>query len=125
MMRSLVYLGAAAFVTACGGGSQVTQASPPPDQGILCSVMAIDTSVLMNKYGVPETLTQPEMDAFNQQQIALAQHNGYLYADYCDAMLTPAGVADDSLLLDGIHPNAGGYAIMWKVIVPLIAEDLR
>ena len=27
--------------------------------------------------------------------------------------------------IDGLHPNAAGYAVMWKVIEPLLNEALQ
>jgi lysophospholipase L1-like esterase len=84
---------------------------------ILCSVLPTD-------YPNPN-LNLPEIEAFNQDLIQLAQENGYLYADYYDVMLNPDGRADDSLFVDHLHPNSAGYARMWAVIAPLVEEDLR
>jgi lysophospholipase L1-like esterase len=69
--------------------------------------------------------TPSAVEEFNQQLIALAQANGYLYADYYDAMLDSAGAQNSALFTDAIHPNAAGYAVMWSVLMPLIAEDLN
>jgi acyl-CoA thioesterase I len=83
---------------------------------ILCSVMPSD---FLN-----QQFALSDIEAFNQQLIQLAKDNGYLYADYYDEFLTPDGQADNSLLNNGLHPNAAGYAKMWAVLKPLIAEDL-
>jgi hypothetical protein len=48
-----------------------------------------------------------------------------LYADYYDEFLNPDGTVNDSLFLDGLHPNPAGYALMWKVVAPLINEELQ
>jgi lysophospholipase L1-like esterase len=84
---------------------------------ILCSVTPIDY------LGIDVTL--PEIEAFNVQLLQIAKGNGYLYADYYYVMLTADGLTDDTLFADGLHPNAAGYAKMWAVIAPLLAEDLN
>jgi lysophospholipase L1-like esterase len=84
---------------------------------ILCSVLPTD-------YPNPN-LNLPEIEAFNQELLQLAQENGYLYADYYDVMLNAAGTTDNSLFVDGLHPNSAGYARMWAVIAALIQEDLQ
>jgi lysophospholipase L1-like esterase len=83
---------------------------------ILCSVLPTD-------YPNPN-LNLAEIQAFNQELVQIARENGYLYADYYDVMLNANGTTDDSLFKDHIHPNDSGYARMWAVIAPLIAEDL-
>jgi lysophospholipase L1-like esterase len=80
---------------------------------ILCSVMPENSTTV---------ITMAEIEAFNQQLISLAQQNGYQYADYYDQFLNADGSVNDSLLLDGLHPNDKGYAAMWAVIAPLIDE---
>ncbi len=84
---------------------------------ILCSVLPTD-------YPNPN-LNLPEIEAFNRDLISIAQANNYLYADYYDVMVNADGLTDNSLFLDGIHPNSVGYARMWKVIAPLIEENLQ
>jgi acyl-CoA thioesterase I len=85
---------------------------------ILCSVTPEAYS------GAPDKFTAADIEAFNQDLISLAKDNGYLYADYYDAMLTN-GRFDPSLYIDGLHPSAAGYARMWAVIEPLLNEDLQ
>jgi lysophospholipase L1-like esterase len=84
---------------------------------ILCSVLPTD-------YPNPN-LNLSEIQAFNQHLIQIAQENGYLYADYYDVMVNADGTTDDSLLADHIHPNDLGYARMWTVLSPLLAQDLQ
>jgi lysophospholipase L1-like esterase len=84
---------------------------------ILCSVLPTD-------YPNPN-LNLPEIQAFNQDLIKIAQENGYLYADYYDVMVNADGTTDDTLFADHIHPNNLGYARMWAVLSPLLAEDLQ
>jgi lysophospholipase L1-like esterase len=71
-----------------------------------------------------DQLNNAHIEPFNQELITLARENGYLYADYYDAMLTN-GQFDPSLYVDGLHPNAAGYARMWAVIEPLLNESLQ
>jgi lysophospholipase L1-like esterase len=89
---------------------------------ILCSVLptkfvTVSTPLLLQ---VPA-----QVEDLNQQLIALAQQEGYLYADYYDEMLAADGTQNTALFMDEVHPNPAGYAVMWKVIAPLLAEDLN
>lgn len=86
-------------------------------------IKVILCSVLPSNYPNPN-LNLPEIEAFNQELLEIAQKNGYLYADYYDEMINTDGTVDDSLFFDKIHPNSAGYARMWKVLAPLIEEDL-
>lgn len=84
---------------------------------ILCSVL-------------PFTVQGQEQEAahiatLNQGLISLASRSGYLYADYFDVMVNADGTQNQSLFLDGLNPNAAGYAKMWTVIAPLLTEDLN
>ena len=87
---------------------------------ILCSVMppTVARFATLN-------FSLADVQAFNHQLIQLAQQNGYLYADYYDEFLNADGTVNDSLYVDGLHPNPAGYALMWKVVAPLIKEDLQ
>jgi hypothetical protein len=48
----------------------------------------------------------------NEALMKLCADNGYLYADYDDAMLLPDVAQDVAATIDGLHPNAAGYAKM-------------
>jgi lysophospholipase L1-like esterase len=87
---------------------------------ILCSVMPTTDF----KYSALH-FTLADVQAFNDQLLRLAQENGYLYADYYDEFLNADGTVNNSLYMDGLHPNAAGYAVMWKVIEPLLNESLQ
>jgi lysophospholipase L1-like esterase len=97
--------------------AMASQASSAGIKVILCSVLPTD-------YPNPN-LNLAEIEAFNQELVQIAQENGYLYADYYDVMVNADGSTNDSLFKDHIHPNDLGYAKMWAVIAPLIAEDLQ
>jgi lysophospholipase L1-like esterase len=84
---------------------------------ILCSVLPFSFQ--------GHDLDQAHIGSLNQELINLAQANGYLYADYFDVMINPDGSQNQSLFVDGLHPNAAGYAKMWAVVAPLLAEDLN
>jgi lysophospholipase L1-like esterase len=90
---------------------------------ILCSVLPTN----FHSPGEPllDALPTTVVEDFNQQIIALAQANGYLYADYYDEMLAADGTQNTALFMDEVHPNPAGYAVMWKVIAPLLNEDLN
>lgn len=91
-------------------------------------IRVILASVMLEHYlGTPGLTDAPKeaIEAFDANLIALAQANGYLYADYKDVMLLSDGTEDFSLYLDGLHPNPAGYAKMWPVVFSLIQEDLQ
>lgn len=88
---------------------------------ILCSVMPFNFAINPQ----PPTFSTSEIETFNQQLIALAQADGYLYADYYDAMINADGTQNTALFMDYVHPNAAGYAVMWAVLAPLLQEDMQ
>ena len=89
---------------------------------ILCSVLPTNYNSVSDPLlaSIPATVVD-----FNQQLLALAQASGYLYADYYDSMLAADGSQNTSLFMDPVHPNSAGYAVMWKVLQPLVDEDLQ
>jgi lysophospholipase L1-like esterase len=100
--------------------SMAAQAQAAGIRVILCSVMppTVARFATLN-------FSLADVQAFNHQLIQVAQQNGYLYADYYDEFLNADGTVNDSLYVDGLHPNPAGYALMWKVVAPLIQEDLQ
>lgn len=53
-----------------------------------------------------------------------AKSYGYQVAEYYDAMVLAAGSQDSSLFKsDHVHPNDAGYAVMWKVLEPLLRPE--
>ena len=99
--------------------SMAAQANAAGIRVILCSLMPPTDSRLATL-----RFSLADVQAFNDQLIELARQNGYLYADYYDVFLNSDGTVNNSLYLDGVHPNPAGYALMWKIVAPLINEDL-
>jgi lysophospholipase L1-like esterase len=53
-----------------------------------------------------------------------AAKNGDVYLDYFDAMVDDRGMLQRDLALDGLHPNAAGYAIMAPLAQKAIEKAL-
>ena len=100
--------------------SMATQAKAAGIRVILTSLVPDSFS-----YATGTAPTSSDIFAMSEALEALAQSQGYLYADFFDAMRLPDGAQDPSLTIDGVHPNAAGYAKLWAVLEPLIAEDLK
>lgn len=49
-----------------------------------------------------------------------ARTAGATYVDYTPALATAAGAMKPGMASDGVHPTAEGYAVMEKVVTPLI-----
>ncbi len=54
----------------------------------------------------------PKIRALNDQLQAWCQSEGIVWVDYYSAMADAAGAMKQGLSVDGVHPNATGYAIM-------------
>jgi lysophospholipase L1-like esterase len=54
----------------------------------------------------------PKIVALNKWIKNYAARKGYVYVDYYSALADARGGLPASLSLDGVHPNAAGYAIM-------------
>ncbi len=63
--------------------------------------------------------------AFNAWLRDLTQRRGLMYADYYSAMAAPDGSMKPGLSIDGVHPNAAGYAIMEPIARAAIGEAER
>jgi lysophospholipase L1-like esterase len=51
--------------------------------------------------------------------------NGYTYLDYYSAMADPSSGMKKDLTIDGVHPNAAGYAVMTPLAENAISEALK
>jgi lysophospholipase L1-like esterase len=69
------------------------------------------------------TTPDDRIDELDRQLLELCATEGYVYADYKDAMLLPDGQEDFSLYIDRLHPNDEGYARMWEVLGGALKDD--
>ena len=60
----------------------------------------------------PELRPTPVIAALNARLRALAIRERVDFVDYGEVLATPEGAMRDELSLDGVHPNAAGYAAM-------------
>lgn len=58
----------------------------------------------------------PEILALNDWIRAYAKAHSAVYADYYDAMRTPAGGMKAGLSLDGVHPSSAGVRVMDRIV---------
>jgi lysophospholipase L1-like esterase len=88
---------------------------------ILCSVTPIAD------YGrVPQTPQRPPADIIkiNNWMKAYAVKTGAIYADYYSALVDGKGFLKEGISMDGLHPNAMGYALMAPVAEAAIQKAL-
>ena len=68
----------------------------------------------------------PEKQArINARIKEYAEKKGFGYADYYSPMVVQAGALNPAFTYDGVHPNAKGYEVMERVIIPEITRTLR
>ena len=65
-----------------------------------------------------------ELRQINRWLQDYCHRTGCVYADYYSAMVDDRGLMGRGLVVDGIHPNAQGYAIMAPIARRAIAEAL-
>jgi lysophospholipase L1-like esterase len=88
---------------------------------ILCSVTPIAD------YGrVPQTPQRPPADIINinNWMKTYAAKTGAIYADYYSALVDGKGFLKEGISMDGLHPNAMGYALMAPVAEAAIQKAL-
>ncbi|HLH31125.1 MAG TPA: SGNH/GDSL hydrolase family protein [Terriglobia bacterium] len=88
---------------------------------ILCSVTPIAD------YGrVPQTPQRPPADILkmNTWLKAYAAKTGAIYADYFSALVDAKGFLKEGISMDGLHPNAMGYALMAPIADAAIQKAL-
>lgn len=73
----------------------------------------------------PTLSPAPRIVALNAWLREYAARNGLGYVDYHAAMKGADGELRQALGNDGVHPNQAGYAIMRRLVEPVIAETLR
>ncbi|MDE1163395.1 MAG: SGNH/GDSL hydrolase family protein [Acidobacteriaceae bacterium] len=63
--------------------------------------------------------------ALNKWIRSYAEEQGIVYVDYWTPMATPDGALKPELTLDGVHPQAPGYAIMESLAEPALEKTLQ
>jgi lysophospholipase L1-like esterase len=66
----------------------------------------------------------PQVRALNAWLQAYAREQGATYVDYYAALATPEGAMRPEMTLDGVHPNAAGYAAMEPLTRAAIARAI-
>lgn len=72
----------------------------------------------------PKLEPAPQIAALNQRLKALAAREGAMFVDYGTVLAMPDGAMKDDLTLDGVHPNAAGYAAIAPLARKAIATAL-
>lgn len=67
----------------------------------------------------------PQIAALNARLRALAAREKVTFVDYGAVLGMPDGAMKDALTLDGVHPNAAGYAVMGPMAKKAVAAALR
>jgi lysophospholipase L1-like esterase len=73
----------------------------------------------------PGTDPRAEISAMNAWMRETCARKGYVYLDYYSAMVNPEQGMKKALTIDGVHPNAAGYAVMTPLAEQAIAEALK
>jgi lysophospholipase L1-like esterase len=66
-----------------------------------------------------------EIVALNDWMRETCAREGYVYLDYYSAMVNPDQGMKKELTIDGVHPNAAGYAVMAPLAEQAIAKALK
>lgn len=66
---------------------------------------------------LPRRDKESEVKTINRQISKMASLNNYSYLDVGDRLLTKSGRIDESLFLDGLHPNEKGYSLIVNDII--------
>lgn len=73
----------------------------------------------------PGTDPRAQISAMNAWMRDYCAQKGYIYLDYYSAMVNPEQGMKKDLTIDGVHPNAAGYAVMTPLAEKAIAEALK
>ena len=68
----------------------------------------------------PEIDARPWVQELNEWLRDWAEREGHVYVDYYQAMVDDHGGMRAELSRDGVHPNRRGYAVMRRVLEPMI-----
>lgn len=60
------------------------------------------------------------VERFNSELRLAAASYGFTLADYYPALINDDGMQKTELFVDGVHPNADGYAVMQRMLSPLL-----
>nr|HMM18304.1 SGNH/GDSL hydrolase family protein [Petrimonas sp.] len=66
---------------------------------------------------LPRRNKEADVKAINRQISKMASLNNYSYLDVGNRLLTKNGKIDESLFLDGLHPNEKGYSLIVNEII--------
>lgn len=72
----------------------------------------------------PDMQPAPQVAALNARLRALATREKVTFVDYGAVLAMPDGAMKDALTLDGVHPNAAGYAVMGPMAKTAVAAAL-
>ncbi|MHB1936993.1 MAG: SGNH/GDSL hydrolase family protein [Acidobacteriaceae bacterium] len=73
----------------------------------------------------PGTDPRAQIGAMNAWMRDYCAHKGYVYLDYYSAMVNSDLGMKRELTIDGVHPNAAGYAVMTPLAEKAIAEAMK
>lgn len=91
---------------------------------ILCSLTPVDPDRAMRTLGIGAGHLRPDqISAVNKWTEAFAARHGLTYVDYYSALSDGHDRLRGELTDDGLHPNAGGFAIMAPIVEQAIAND--
>lgn len=99
-----------------------TQAQCPQTNIILQALYPIDENrpEFYDRFMVGSVRTNALIQSLNARLEALAGEKGIQYLDLADQLADENGVFRAEYTMDGLHPNAAGYAVITKAIKPLL-----
>lgn len=99
-----------------------TQAQCPQTNIILQALYPIDENrpEFYDRFMVGSVRTNALIQSLNARLKALAGEKGIQYLDLTDQLADENGVFRAEYTMDGLHPNAAGYAVITEAIKPLL-----
>lgn len=99
-----------------------TQAQCPQTNIILQALYPIDENrpEFYDRFMVGSVRTNALIQSLNARLEALAGEKGIQYLDLTDQLVDENGVFRAEYTMDGLHPNAAGYAVITEAIKPLL-----